>query len=109
MAVKAANQELAKEALTLSYIRDNGQPYVKYKTIVYIKSLRKIKTKTGTNMAFISLEDETMTISDAVTFNNVLDNVEQAPLLSKDKYLFVVVSKSGKSLRIDKIISEVKK
>ncbi len=106
--LKTANPEIAKEALTLSYIRDNGQPYVKYKTLVYIKAVRKIKTKTGTNMAFISLEDETLTVSDAVTFNNVLDNVNEAPLLAKEKYLFVVVSKSGKSLRLDKIISEVK-
>lgn len=106
--IKEANQELMKDAFTLSYIKNEAQPYVKYKTLVYINSFRKIKTKTGTNMAFISLEDETMTITDAVTFNNVLDNVEQAPLLGKEKYLYCTVSKSGRSLRIDKIIKEVK-
>ncbi|XQP55380.1 MAG: DNA polymerase III subunit alpha [Mycoplasmoidaceae bacterium] len=106
--IKEANPELMKDAFTLSYIRENAQPYVKYKTLVYINSLRKIKTKAGANMAFISMEDETMTISDAVTFSNVLDNLEQAPLLAKEKYLYCVVSKSGRSLRLEKIISEVK-
>ncbi|XQP55989.1 MAG: DNA polymerase III subunit alpha [Mycoplasmoidaceae bacterium] len=106
--IKEANQELMKDAFTLSYIKENAQPYVKYKTLVYINSLRKIKTKAGANMAFISLEDETMTISDAVTFNNVLDNVTEAPLLAKGKYLYCVVSKTGRSLRVEKIISEVK-
>ena len=106
--IKEANSELMKDAFTLSYIRENAQPYVKYKTLVYINSLRKIKTKTGTNMAFISLEDETMTISDAVTFNNVLDNPTEAPLLAKGKYLHCVVSKTGRSLRLERILSEVK-
>lgn len=106
--IKDANPELMKDAFTLSYIKENAQPYVKYKTMVYINSLRKIKTKAGANMAFISLEDETMTISDAVTFSNVLDNIEQAPLLAKGKYLYCVVSKSGRSLRLERIISEVK-
>ncbi|MBQ0045502.1 MAG: DNA polymerase III subunit alpha [Mycoplasma sp.] len=106
--IKEANQELMKDAFTLSYIKENAQPYVKYKTLVYINSLRKIKTKAGANMAFISLEDETMTISDAVTFSNVLDNLQEAPLLAKGKYLYCVVSKSGRSLRLERIISEVK-
>lgn len=106
--IKEANPELMKDAFTLEYIKNNAQPYVKYKTLVYINSLRKIKTKAGANMAFISMEDETLTVSDAVTFNNVLDNVEQAPLLAKEKYLYCVVSKTGKSLRLERIISEVK-
>ncbi|MCQ3915079.1 MAG: hypothetical protein MJ201_05025 [Mycoplasmoidaceae bacterium] len=106
--IKEANPELMKDAFTLSYIKENAQPYVKYKTLVYINSLRKIKTKAGANMAFISMEDETMTISDAVTFSNVLDNLEQAPLLAKEKYLYCVVSKSGRSLRLERIIKEVK-
>ncbi|MCQ3907742.1 MAG: hypothetical protein MJ219_03240 [Mycoplasmoidaceae bacterium] len=105
--IKEVNQELMKDAFTLSYIKENAQPYVRYKTLVYINSLRKIKTKTGANMAFISLEDETMTISDAVTFNNVLDNVTEAPLLAKGKYLYCVVSKTGRSLRLEKILKEV--
>jgi len=104
--LKANNKDLG-EITSLQDI-SKGQVNAKYKTLVIINSVRKLKTKAGVDMAFISLEDETMAITDAVCFGNILTNPDEGPLLAKKNYLYMEVTKTARSIRVNKIIKEVK-
>ena len=105
--IKACHPELEKEVFSLKTITE-GETNARYKTLVYINSVRRLKTKTGIDMAFISLEDETMEVSDATAFGSVLTDPESGPLLAKENYLVVEVTKTSRSIKLNKIIKEIK-
>lgn len=105
--IKENNAELMKDVFNLNYIINEGQMRQPYKTLIYVSKIRLIKTKTGLNMAFVSCEDETRSLTDAVTFNSILDNPQQRLMFQTNKYLLVEVVKSSKSIKINKVLKEV--
>ncbi len=105
--LKAKDPESYKDCFTLNYVMEQESKTNKYKVLVYINSIRKIKTKTGIDMAWISCEDETRLVSNATCFSNILHDPVQAKLLDKKKFLIVEVNKTSTSLKFNKIIKEI--
>ncbi len=59
-----------------------------YHTMVYIDNIREIKTKSNTQMCFLSIHDETMNLS-AVCFPSVY--IKSKPFLVKNTYVLLTV------------------
>ncbi len=107
--IKNKNPEDYKDCFTLNYVMEQESKTNKYKVLVYINSIRKIKTKTGIDMAWISCEDETRLITNATCFSNILHDPIQSKMLDKQKFLLIEINKSSSSIKINKIIKEVDK
>lgn len=95
--------------LNLNNLADiiNNQVNKTYQVLVRILKVRKIKTKNNVNMAWISCDDETASVSSIMAFNNVLQS-PNGQFLSDNNFLLLTIAKSSQNLKIvsiDKIIS----
>ena len=106
LAIKQANKDL--QFTTLSDILTNGKNNDSFFVIAYINSVKKLKTKTGVDMAFISLEDESMLVTDAVCFGSILTSIKEGSLLIKNNFLYLQVTKTSRSIKIIHVLKELK-
>jgi hypothetical protein len=60
-------------------------------------------------MAFVSLEDESMLVSDAVCFGSILSSINEGSLLRKNNFLYLQVIKTTRSIKIIHVLKEFKK
>ena len=106
IAIKQANADL--KFTTLSDVLTNGKNNESFFVVVYINSVRKLKTKAGVDMAFVSLEDESMIVTDAVCFGSILTSIEEGSMLVKNNFLYLQVTKTSKSVKIIHILKVLK-
>lgn len=82
-----------------------------YLIIAKVLNVKNVKTKNNTNIAWITLEDETMIIDDIIAFNNVLNDSKQNCLLQTNNFLLIELSvyqsSKNKLIKVNKIIRKI--
>lgn len=68
-----------------------------------------MKTKKNVNIAWLTLEDETMVINNVIVFNNILANHEENSLLEANNFLLVELANISTPQRKMLSVKHIKK